>query len=152
MRALKMLQDGGVSTLKGKVAWNEPPLQDDDVKVWKDFAAHCFEKAEEKMEEEEMIGNFGCIKWLATLGVSGMESQKSVILNKLCVFYHVSTIERLLYIRYTLDNNNNINWLFAFVISQGSRQLIIQFPPRVMLCGRHPANAWHVFPFSSIPF
>ena len=58
--ALKMLRDGGVSILKGK-AWNEPPSHDDDVTVWKDFAAHCFEKTEEKMEEEEIFGDFGCI-------------------------------------------------------------------------------------------
>ena len=57
--ALKMLRDGGVSVLKDK-AWNEPPTQDDDVTVWKDFAAHCFERTEEKIEEE-MLGDFGCI-------------------------------------------------------------------------------------------
>lgn len=57
--ALKMLRDGGVSALKDK-AWNEPPTHDDDVTVWKDFATHCFERTEEKMEEE-MLGDFGCI-------------------------------------------------------------------------------------------
>jgi Cyclin D1 binding domain len=58
--ALKMLRDGGVSSLKNK-AWNEPPTPDDDVSVWKDYATHCFERTEEKMEEDLLGEDFGCI-------------------------------------------------------------------------------------------
>ena len=58
--ALKMLRDGGVSALKSK-AWNAPPTPDDDVTVWKDYAASCFERTEEKIEEHMLGEDFGCI-------------------------------------------------------------------------------------------
>jgi hypothetical protein len=58
--ALKMLRDGGIAALKSK-SWNEPPSQDDDFDVLKDYAAHCFERTEETIEEGLFGDEFGCI-------------------------------------------------------------------------------------------
>lgn len=58
--ALKMLRDGGESSLKVN-AWDKPPSQDDDVTLWKDFAAHCLERTEESIEEDFFGNEHGCI-------------------------------------------------------------------------------------------
>lgn len=58
--ALKMLRDGGEASLKVN-AWDQPPSQDDDVTIWKDFAAHCLERTEESIEEDLFGNEFGCI-------------------------------------------------------------------------------------------
>jgi len=55
-----MLRDGGVASLKAK-SWDEPPSIDDDVKILKDFAAQCFEKTEENIDEDLLGNEFGCI-------------------------------------------------------------------------------------------
>lgn len=58
--ALKMLRDGGISSLQTK-SWNEPPSQDDDFDVLKEYANHCFERTEETIEDELFGDEFGCI-------------------------------------------------------------------------------------------
>jgi len=57
---LKMLRDGGVSILKEKT-WDEAPTPDDDITVWKDYAAHCFAKTEETIDEDLLGNEFSCI-------------------------------------------------------------------------------------------
>jgi hypothetical protein len=58
--ALKMLRDDGVSSFKVN-SWNKPPSTNDDVTVWKAFAAHCLERTEETIEEELFGNEFSCI-------------------------------------------------------------------------------------------
>lgn len=58
--ALKMLRDGGSSSLKGNT-WEAPPTIDDDINIWKDYATHLLERTEEKIDEELEGNEFGCI-------------------------------------------------------------------------------------------
>ena len=58
--ALKMLRDGGASSLKSKT-WDQPPGVDDDTSTLKDFATHCLEKTEETIAEDLLGNEFGCI-------------------------------------------------------------------------------------------
>mmetsp|Transcript_18268 Transcript_18268/g.50708 ORF Transcript_18268/g.50708 Transcript_18268/m.50708 type:complete len:227 (-) Transcript_18268:139-819(-) len=57
---LKMLREGGASSVKDKT-WEEPPSMDDDVNILKDYVASCLEKTTETIEEDLLGDTFSCI-------------------------------------------------------------------------------------------
>lgn len=59
--ALKLLKDGGVSTLKEKTWGDERPSLDDDIATLKDYATHILELTTETIEEDLKGEPFGCI-------------------------------------------------------------------------------------------